>query len=204
MVTATRTRDDSNENKMLAWAVHLMKMHRYNVTASDPAAHARAGGSQQGRGPSRLVAESLILAGSPSRESRLRHWPRLNPFALSCQRNMPAASRRGRARAGDLPAAAVMAAAAGLSSSRTSLRRGARGGGGFGTDADARLERGRAAAARGASLAQPPHRLVRRRLLALVPSLAAALSYALFFLSSAPLLQSRRYNLRSRPFLSPR
>ena len=43
MVSATR---DANELKMLAWAVHLMKMHRYNVTASDPAAHAPAGGSQ--------------------------------------------------------------------------------------------------------------------------------------------------------------
>ena len=45
MVAATR---DANELKMLAWAVHLMKMHSCNVTASDPAAHGPAGGSQPG------------------------------------------------------------------------------------------------------------------------------------------------------------
>ena len=48
-----------------------MKMQSGNVTASDPAAHAPAGGSQPGWGPSRQVAELLILAGSPSHESRL-------------------------------------------------------------------------------------------------------------------------------------
>ena len=45
MVAATR---DANELKMLAWAVHQMKMHSCNVTASDPAAHGPAGGSQPG------------------------------------------------------------------------------------------------------------------------------------------------------------
>ena len=49
---------DANELKMLAWAVHLMKMHSCNVTASDLAAHRPAGGSQPGRDPSRRVAES--------------------------------------------------------------------------------------------------------------------------------------------------
>ena len=42
-VAATR---DANLLKMLAWAVHLMEMHSYNVTTSDPAADAPAGGSQ--------------------------------------------------------------------------------------------------------------------------------------------------------------
>ena len=36
MVAATR---DANELKMLGWAMHLMKMHSCNVTASDPTAH---------------------------------------------------------------------------------------------------------------------------------------------------------------------
>ena len=62
MVTATRTRDDSNENKMLAWAVHLMKMHRYNVTTIDPAAGARPCGRvtalARPESPSRRVAKS--------------------------------------------------------------------------------------------------------------------------------------------------
>ena len=38
----------ANELKMLAWAVHLMKMHSCNGTTSDPAAHGPAGGSQPG------------------------------------------------------------------------------------------------------------------------------------------------------------
>ena len=36
MVAATR---DANELRMLAWAVHLMKMHSCDVTAIDPTAH---------------------------------------------------------------------------------------------------------------------------------------------------------------------
>ena len=45
MVAATR---DANELKMLAWAVHLMKMHSCNVTASAPAVHCPGGRSQPG------------------------------------------------------------------------------------------------------------------------------------------------------------
>ena len=45
MVAATR---DANALNMLAWAVHLMKMHSCNVTASDPAAHCPVGESQPG------------------------------------------------------------------------------------------------------------------------------------------------------------
>ena len=45
MVAATR---DANELKMLAWAVHLMKEHSCNVTASDPVAHCPVGWSQPG------------------------------------------------------------------------------------------------------------------------------------------------------------
>ena len=78
MMAATR---DANEVKMFAWAEHLMKMHSCNVTASDPAAHGPAGVTAQCPGEAR-VAESLILAESPSRASRRRdsanpgmvHW----------------------------------------------------------------------------------------------------------------------------------
>ena len=72
-MAATR---DANEVKMFAWAEHLMKMHSCNVTASDPAAHGPAGVTAQCPGEAR-VAESLILAESPSRESRLRDSARL-------------------------------------------------------------------------------------------------------------------------------
>ena len=45
MVAATIS---ANELRMLAWAVHLMKMHSCNATACDPAAHCPEDGSQPG------------------------------------------------------------------------------------------------------------------------------------------------------------
>ena len=39
---------DANELKMLAWAVHQLKMLSCNVTTSDPAVHCPSGGSKPG------------------------------------------------------------------------------------------------------------------------------------------------------------
>ena len=121
MVTATRTRDDSNENKMLAWAVHLMKMHRYNVTTIDPAAGARPCGRvtalARPESPSRRVAKSpsrRVANFSRVAESRVAA-PRLGatrPTLVAPEGEEPAALRRARTALG-VAAASYSATCAG-------------------------------------------------------------------------------------------
>ena len=87
MVSATR---HANELNMLAWAVHLLKMHCCNVTRSNPAAHGpllvghSPGETRVAESPSRQVADLSRVAESLVAAPRLgAPRPTLSPWACA-------------------------------------------------------------------------------------------------------------------------